>query len=92
MAESTGLVFNPHFTPEELAQWLGQTLKDVDFQPLKGLSVELAIMGSICLLRCNQRQVQGFKRGGLATDNICLCLYLPTQTKRIIWRSYRGDS
>ena len=47
MAESTGLVFNPQFTPEELAQWLGQTLKDIDFQPLKGLSVELAIMDSI---------------------------------------------
>ena len=47
MAESTGLVFNPQFTPEELAQWLGQTLRDIDFQPLKGLSVELAIMDSI---------------------------------------------
>ena len=47
MAESAGLVFNPHFTPEELAKWLGQTLRDIDFQPLKGLSVELAIMGSI---------------------------------------------
>ena len=47
MAESTGLVFNPYFTPEELAQWLGQTLRDIDFQPLNGLSVKLDIMGSI---------------------------------------------
>ena len=38
------LVFNPHFTPEELAQWLGRTLRDIDFQPIKGLSVELAII------------------------------------------------
>lgn len=39
MAESTGLVFNPHFTPEELAQWLGQTLRDIDFQPLKDANI-----------------------------------------------------
>jgi len=47
MAESTRLVFSPQFTPEELSQWLGQTLRDIDFQPLKGISVELANIGSI---------------------------------------------
>jgi len=37
--ESTRLVFSPQFTPEELAQWLGQTLRDIDFQPLKDANI-----------------------------------------------------
>jgi len=55
MAESTRLVFSQQFTPEELAQWLGQTLKDIDFQPLKGISVELANIGSIGNYVCRSR-------------------------------------
>jgi len=53
-------VFSPQFTPEELAQWLGQTLRDIDFQPLKGTSVELANVGSI---RMYAEAGAGFEKG-----------------------------
>jgi len=58
--ESIRLVFSPQLTPEELAQWLGQTLRDIDFQPLKGTSVELANVGSI---RMYAEAGAGFEKG-----------------------------
>ena len=83
--ESTRLVFSPQFTPEELAQWLGQTLRDIDFQPLKGTSVELANVGSI---RMYAEAGAGFEKG-VGSQQIISVFTFTSPLKQNL-RSYHG--
>jgi hypothetical protein len=36
-------MFSQEFTPEELASWLEQRQSNINFQPLKGVSMKLAV-------------------------------------------------